>query len=150
MESMTVEVIADGLHLPPELLRMIVKTKGPDYVCMVTDSLRVAGTDITGEVLVSKGRDKKALIEDGVAKLMDRSAFAGSIATSDRLVRVMWKEAGIPLTDCIRMMSATPARVVGLDRELGTIHPGKRADFVVFDDDVNVYGVMVGGKLSVM
>lgn len=71
------------------------------------------------------------IIEDGVAKLCDRSAFAGSVATDDRLVRTAVEQAEIPLTDAVRMMSLTPAQIMRVDARKGSIAPGKNADFVV-------------------
>jgi N-acetylglucosamine-6-phosphate deacetylase len=86
------------------------------------------------------------IVEDGVAKLPDRSSFAGSVATSNQLVKVMWKDACIPLTDVICMMSATPARIAGVDSAKGSLEPGKDADIVLFDDDVNIIRTYVKGK----
>jgi len=139
-DEMDVEIIADGCHLPPELIRLIVKLKGPDRVSLITDSLQVAGTDAKE----SSCGTTKCIIEDGVCKLPDRSAFAGSIATTDRLVRVCTKDAGISLTDAVKMAAETPARVLGLNK--GTIAPGKDADILFFDEDVNVSRVIIGGK----
>ena len=85
------------------------------------------------------------IIEDGVAKLADRSAFAGSIATTDRLVRVMRDEAGAPIEDAVRMVSATPARIRGLTNK-GRLAPTFDADITVFDDDIQMYAVYRGGK----
>jgi N-acetylglucosamine-6-phosphate deacetylase len=135
-----VEIIADGCHLPPDLIKLIVKLKGVDRVSLVTDSLQVAGTTDKE----SSCGTTKCIIEDGVCKLLDRSAFAGSIATTDRLVRVCVKDAGIPLTDAITMAAATPARVLGLNK--GRIAAGLDADILFFDEDINVKCVFVGGE----
>ena len=85
------------------------------------------------------------IIEDGVCKLLDRSAFAGSIATADILLRVLTKEAGIPLCDAVKLLTKNPARVMHLDSK-GEIKAGKDADVVAFDGDVNVKSVFVGGE----
>ena len=74
---------------------------------------------------------------------MDRSAFAGSIATDDRLVRVMYHQVGIPLVDAVRMMTLTPADIIGLSEKKGSLQAGKDADLVCFDEDIVVCGVMV-------
>ena len=140
-DEMFVEIICDGKHLPPELIRLIYKIKGADNIALVTDSLSLAGTDKTHGFM----QNTEFIIEDGVCKLMDRSAFAGSIATTDRLVRVAVKEAGIPLVDAIRMMTATPARIMKLSRK-GSIAPGMDADMVVFDRDICVKAVFAMGK----
>ena len=85
------------------------------------------------------------VIEDGVAKLPDRTSFAGSVATFDRLVRNMVRMAGVPLTDAVKMAAATPARIMNLT-DRGAIVPGLRADLTLFDDDIRVSHVIVGGR----
>ena len=87
LDDLFVEVIADGKHLPDELLQLIYKIKGPDRICLVTDSMRAAGMADGVYVLGNKAQGMKVIVEDDVAKLPDRSAFAGSVATSNRLVR---------------------------------------------------------------
>ena len=93
-DDIDVETIADGCHLPPELLTMIYKIKGDNHMCLVTDSIRHGGMNNIENVECENG-NMPYIIEDGVAKLADRSAFAGSIATCDTLVRVCVKKAGI-------------------------------------------------------
>lgn len=88
------------------------------------------------------------IIEDGVCKLLDRSAFAGSIATADILLRVLTKEAEIPLTEAIKLITVNPAKMMGLDRK-GELLEGLDADMVIFDSDVNVKAVFVSGKRAV-
>ena len=142
-DDIYVEIIADGKHLPPELIRMIYKIKGKERVILVSDSLALAGTDVkTGRM-----QSTDFIIEDGVCKLLDRSAFAGSIATADRLISVVVKEAGIPLTEAVRMITKTPAEVMGLSSK-GTLEVGKDADITVFDRYINVRAAFVGGKLQ--
>lgn len=144
IDEMTVELIADGCHVPPELLNMVYKSKGADKIALVTDSMRAAGTDEKECLLGSLKNGQKALIEDGVAKLPDRSAFAGSIATMDRLVRTALA-AGIPLCDSIKMVTSTPAKLLGL-KSKGVLFPGNDADLVLFDRDITVSDVWVGGE----
>ena len=140
-DGISAEIIADGKHLPPELIRMIYKIKGADGIIAVTDSLSLAGTDVKcGRMSLTD-----FIIEDGVCKLLDRSAFAGSIATADILLRVLTAEANIPITEAIKLLTANPARVMGLT-DKGDISSGKDADIVIFDDDVRVKAVFVGGK----
>ncbi|MBQ8409866.1 MAG: N-acetylglucosamine-6-phosphate deacetylase [Clostridia bacterium] len=139
-DDVFVEIIADGKHLPSDLIRLIYKIKGSDRIALVTDSLALAGTDIKHGFMQST----EFIIEDGVCKLMDRSAFAGSVATADRLVRVITQEVGLPLTEAVKMMTATPAAIMGLNK--GALAAGYDADFVIFDDDVCVCGVFAGGE----
>ena len=140
-DGITAEIIADGKHLPPELIRMIYNIKGKDGIVAVTDSLSLAGTD------VKTGRMSQTdfIIEDGVCKLLDRSAFAGSIATADVLLRVLTREACIAIEDAIKLLTVNPARVMGLS-DKGELSPGKDADVVVFDSNVCVKAVFVGGE----
>ena len=88
--DLTVEVIADGCHLPVEILEMVYRLKGPEKVALTCDSMRCAGQNVKESVLGSLKNGQRVIIEDDVAKMPDRTAFAGSIATDDRLVRVMY------------------------------------------------------------
>ncbi len=140
-DDMYVEIICDGKHLPPELIKLIYKIKGADRIALVTDSLALAGTSETHGFM----QNTEFIIEDGVCKLMDRSAFAGSIATADRLVRVAVKEADISLVDAVKMMTETPAKIMGLS-EKGRIAPETDADFTVFDDNIEIQAVFTKGN----
>lgn len=138
LDGMYAEMIGDGRHLPPELLRMIFKIKGADKLCLVTDAIRYAGSSENGQVYDG---EIPYLIEDGVAKLADRSAFAGSIATTECIVKSV-TEAGIPLKDVVTMLTKTPATVMGLDG-YGSIQKGYNAIFTVLDKDLNVVNVEI-------
>ena len=139
-DEIFVEIIADGKHLPPDLIKLILKIKGTDKVALITDSLSVAGTEQKEGKMV----DTEYVIEDGVCKLKDRSAFAGSIATSDRLVRVLKDEVGVDIVDAVKMMSETPAKILGLKK--GILQSGYDADIIAFDENINVSDVWVMGK----
>lgn len=143
VDDIAVETIADGCHLPPELLKMIYKIKGADKMCLVTDSIRPGGLADSANPADLETEDY--LIEDGVAKLKDRSAFAGSIATADTLVRTCVKKAGIPLTEAVKMITQTPAEIMKLDKK-GKIMYGYDAEFVIFDEDINVVEVIRQSK----
>jgi len=146
LDELTVEVIADGCHLPPELLRFVWRVKGRENTCLVTDSMRCAGQDVSESIVGSRKNGQRAIVEDGVAKLPDRTAFAASIASADDLLRVMWKKAGVPLEDCVYMMTASPARVMKLDDRKGALKPGYDADVVLMDDTLHPIAVYVMGK----
>lgn len=143
-DGLDVEIIADGCHLPPEMIAMIHKIKGAAHVCLVTDAIRYGCLDSTEDVTDPNG-NVPYIIEDGVAKLSDRSAFAGSIASMDRLLRVAVQRAGIPLTEAVRMVTETPARIMGLSSK-GRLAPGLDADVVITDDELNVRDVLVSGR----
>ena len=147
IDEMSVEVIADGVHLPPSLLKLIYDSKGPSKIALVTDSMRAAGMPDGESISGSLADGRKVIVEDGVAKLMDRSAFAGSVATADRLVKTMVESVDIPLTDAIRMMTSTPASIIGVSDRKGTVAPGKDADLVVFDHDINIKMTIVKGNI---
>ena len=145
IDGMTVELIADGSHLPAELIKLVYKIKGPDKTVLITDSMRAAGMPEGESVLGSLRDGQKVVVEEGVAKLIDKSAFAGSVATADRLVRTVHKKAGIPLTDTIKMITATPAKIIGVSDTKGSIKKGYDADIVVFNDNIEVQTTIVGG-----
>jgi len=147
IEDMTVEIIADGIHLPPPLLKLVCKIKGPDKTALITDAMRGAGMPPGESILGGKKEGLRVIIEDGVAKLPDRSAFAGSIATADRLVRNMIQLAGQSVCDAVRMMTSTPAAIMGVGDRKGSLHTGKDADIVIFDDEVNIYYTIIGGEI---
>ncbi len=147
IDDMNVEIIADGVHLPKSLLQFVYKFKGPDKTALVTDSMRGAGMPDGESILGSLDKGQKVIIEDGVAKLPDRTAFAGSVATTDRLVRTMVSIAEIPLVEAVRMMTLTPARMMKIDQQKGSIQKNKDADFVIFDDNINVSYTILEGNV---
>ena len=141
------EAICDGIHLPPELLKLIYKVKGAERMILVSDSIRGAGlSENTDFVMGNKNTGTKAVISDGVAWLPDRSAYAGSVATFDRLIRTAVNQAQIPLTDAVKMSAETPAKAMGLSQK-GVLAPGYDADITVFDDKINVLLTIVGGTV---
>lgn len=113
----------------------------------MTDAMRGAGEAQGKSVLGSLENGREVLLEDGVAKLMDRSAFAGSICTADRLVRTIVYTAVASLPDAVRMMTQTPARILGMDQRLGTVAPRYNADLVVFDHLIEVQRVWTDGEI---
>jgi N-acetylglucosamine-6-phosphate deacetylase len=147
IDDMDVEVIADGIHCPPPLLRMVHKIKGADRVALITDAMRGAAMPEGESIIGSLQNGQRVIIEDGVAKLPDRSAFAGSVATADRLVRTVVHQAGVPLVEAVRMISMTPARILGIAAHKGSLGVGKDADIVLFDEDISVSATIVGGKI---
>ena len=143
IDGMDVELIADGKHLPASLLKFAVKHKGVDHIAIVTDATRFAG--------LPDGAEKTygftdVIIEDGVAKVPDRSCFSGSCATTNRLVRNMIQMADVTLTDAVRMATANPARMAQLP-DRGAIREGAYADIVIFDDNIDVSLTMVNGNV---
>ena len=149
LDGFAVEIIADGIHLPPELLRLILRCKNHDEIFLCTDSMRGAGMPDGKYMLGPKKNNYAALVENGIAVLPDRGAFAGSVATADRLIRVMVYQAGLPVWEAVKMITITPARLIGLDRLTGSLETNKRADLVIFDEDITVKAVYVNGVKTV-
>ena len=139
-DGMTIELIADGIHLPSTILKLAYKLKGVEHTCLVTDALSCAATE------GKETSNPRYIIEDGVCKLADRSSLAGSIATMDVLVRTM-TQAGIPLGDALRMASETPARLMGVSDRTGTLQRGKDADIIILDRNLTVRAVWSMGNL---
>lgn len=141
IDEMTAEVVVDGIHVPPTILRLIYKIKGPERSCVITDALACACAEN------AEAFDPRVIIEDGVCKLSDRSALAGSIATMDRLIRTLVQRADIPLDDAIRMASETPSKIMGVYDRKGSLARGKDADVMILDKDLNLRAVWAMGKL---
>lgn len=146
LDGMNVEIIADGCHLPISLLKLITKIKKKDSVALITDAMRAAGQDVETSYLGSADDALPVVIEDGVAKMMDRQGFAGSIATADRLIRTMQK-AQISLVDAVKMVTVNPLRMMQVGETKGELKAGFDADICLFDEDINVKSVMIGGNI---
>ncbi|MCD8170637.1 MAG: N-acetylglucosamine-6-phosphate deacetylase [Clostridiales bacterium] len=144
-DQLKVEIISDGIHLPPELLRLILKCKNHGDICLVTDSMRGAGMPVGPSLLGSRKNGVPVIIEGGIANMPDFTSFAGSVATTDRLVRVMVQEAGLPVWEAVKMASLNPASFLGIQETYGSIEPGKSADLLIFDDDIRISSVYVSG-----
>ncbi len=142
IDDMSVEVIADGRHLPATILRLVYKLKGVENMSLITCALKYAGYD--GEI----EPDSDFIIEDGVCKLKDHSSLAGSIATMDKVVKVAI-ESGIPMEDAIRMATESPAKVMNCFDRTGSLEEGKDADIVLMNKDLEVTGVWAQGKRHV-
>jgi N-acetylglucosamine-6-phosphate deacetylase len=147
IDEMDVEIIADGVHLPAPLLKLIYKIKGPDKIALITDAMRAAGMPPGESIIGNIHTGLKVIVEDGVSKMPDRSSFAGSVATADRLVRTMIYMAGVSLVDAIRMITLTPASIMKISGQKGSLTVGKDADIVIFDEDISVHTTMVKGKI---
>lgn len=150
IDDMTVEIIGDGKHLPKSLLQLIYKIKGSDKICLVTDSMRAAGMPEGEYLLGSLQNGQKVIVEDGVAWLPTKDAFAGSVATANKLVKTMVEIAEVPLLEAVKMITSTPAKVINVFDRKGSITPGKEADIVVFDKDINIKLVIVRGEIKIM
>jgi len=146
-DHLSTQVIADGKHLPPSLLKLIYKCKGANKISLITDGLGPSASDIPEGTVYTQGNGVEIILDDGVMKMMDKQAFAGSCATMSRLVKNMVELADVPLHEAVNMASLTPATVVGVKNK-GKLAPGYDADVVLFDNKFTVSLVMVkGGKI---
>lgn len=146
-DGMNVEIIADGIHVPQDLLHLLLKIKGVDKIALVTDSMRAAGMPEGPSILGSLADGQEVIVEDGVAKLMDRTSFAGSVATADRLVRTMVQIAGCSIAEAVRMITENPAKIMGISERKGQVKTGMDADIVIFDDNINIKNTIITGKI---
>lgn len=147
IDEMNVEIIADGIHLPPPLLRLVYKIKGAGKIALITDAMRAAGMPPGESILGSRHDGLRVIVEDGVAKLPDRSAFAGSVATADQCVRTMIMQADVPLPDAVTMMTRTPAAIMNVSDRKGSLVAGMDADIVIFDEHIKIDTTIIGGKI---
>jgi N-acetylglucosamine-6-phosphate deacetylase len=147
-DRLTTEIIADGHHLPAELMKLAFKCKGRDRLCLVSDAMRGTGMPAGGQYTFG-GRDGQiAIMEPGVAVMPDRSGFASSTTPLNRIVATAIRMMGISLADAIHMASLTPARVLRIDATKGSLEAGKDADVVVFDDPAEVTCTIVAGQVA--
>ncbi len=143
LEALSVEVIGDGKHLPPSLLQLIFKNKGISRVVGITDSISATGL---GEGEYRLG-GKPIVVEDGVAKLKDRTAFAGSVAWTNQIVKNFRDLVGLSLEDAVKPLTVVPARLFGLYPERGVIREGSFADLTLFNDDIEVFYTIREGEI---
>jgi N-acetylglucosamine-6-phosphate deacetylase len=141
-DDVTVDMIADGIHLDPFMLKLLVKIKGVRGISLISDAIAAAGKGdgdyaIWGETIsVKNGRTSNA-----------SGSIAGSVITMLDAVRTM-RSLGLSYVDIAQMASTNPARLLGLDHECGSIEPGKRADLVALDADGSVHLALQGGVLK--
>ena len=144
--DMTTELIADGRHLAPELLRFVLTMKGAARTALVTDCMRALDLP-PGEYTFGPLDGGEVVYSDGTVGLMpDRSGLASSVRGMDFMVRHVHRTVGVDLPTAVRMASLTPATILGMEREAGSLEAGKRADLLLLDNDLAVSAVWVGGQ----
>ena len=151
-DGMTVEVIADGCHLPKELLQLIYKIKGAHNIALITDCSAAAGSQSINAKIGSRNNGMPVVVKDGVAFLEDMSSFAGSIATADKLFNTMFNSTNAGLENCIKMLTETPSKILEIDDKKGFVREGYDADFVIFDltnNKMAIKNVIVNGKIVI-
>jgi N-acetylglucosamine-6-phosphate deacetylase len=142
-DNVTVEMIGDGKHLPPTLMRLAYRAIGADRLCLISDA--TSGAGLPDGTRFRMG-EMEYVVGEGVGMLLDYTAFAGSTTLLNQMVGIVIEQVGVPLVEAVRMASLTPARVIGVDARKGSLAPGKDADLVVFDNDFSPWLVIVGGR----
>ncbi len=152
-DRLTLELIADNHHLPPELVRLAYRCKGAEKICLVSDCLRAGGMPIDGKLyslgLLGDETAQRFKVADGVAVLPDGTRYAGSIQPLSQMVRNLVLDCNVPLADAVRMASLTPATVVRMQDRIGSIAVGKYADLCILDSDLQVVNTMVNGQFLI-
>lgn len=147
LDDLYVELICDGMHLPPDLLRYIFRFKRHDRIIACSDSMRGAGMSDGPSILGSKKDGTEVIIEDGIAKMLDRTCFAGSVATGIRMLKTLVSIMEIEIVEASKYLSLYPAKTISMDKEIGSIEENKKADIVFIDKDLNIIDVLINGKL---
>jgi N-acetylglucosamine-6-phosphate deacetylase len=142
--ELTCELIADFIHIKPEVLRLVIKTKDPQNIILVSDAMEAGGLD-DGEYLLG---GQKVYVNDGEARLKD-GKLAGSVLTLDRALKNMIDTVELPIYEVVNMVTLNPARKLGLDHKIGKIREGLMADLILFDRNFNLKEVYVSGERRV-
>ena len=136
-----VEIISDGVHLHPSVVRAMFKMFEPHRICLISDSIR--GTGMPTGIYELGGQ--AIMVRDGRSNLVNGGAIAGSAMNLTDCFRQAVK-FGIPLEDAVRAASYNPARAVSIASETGSLKPGKDADILILDADLSVVAVYVSGE----
>ena len=144
-DDVTIELIADGRHIPKQSMQLAHRIKGADRIALITDGMRIAGTNMTHGILGAQDTGVPVVVKDEVVQLTDFSSYAGSICTMDRAFRTAYRDYGLPLCDVCKMTSLTPARLCGVETRKGSLTIGKDADIVVMSPELLVKHVFIHG-----
>ncbi len=136
-------LIGDGWHVGPQLMKLLIKVKGVDKVCFVTDAMPAVGLPDG----IHKVGDVEAVVENGIARLKDNTAYAGSVTTMNVCVRNGINQVGLSLVDAVRMSSLTPAKIIGVANRKGSLENGKDADITIFDNNINIKNTIAKGEV---
>ncbi len=137
----TIEIIADGIHVHPAIIKLVLTARGPQHVVLITDAIAAAGLAEGDYTFVGR----KITVRDGVVRLED-GALAGSILTLDHAVRNIVAFTTISWSEAIAMATSVPARITGIADRKGKIAPGADADLIALDSEGFVQGTWVRGN----
>jgi len=140
--DLTFDLIADGIHLSPEFIRLLCRICTPEQIVLITDAMRAAGLaegtyELGGQVVIVQGKEAR----------LTGGALAGSLLTLDAAVANLMRFTGMTLAEAIRHVTINPARKLGLEQRKGSIRPGKDADLVLLSDQTEVLATWVEGEL---
>jgi N-acetylglucosamine-6-phosphate deacetylase len=145
-DEITTEVIADGKHLPPELIKLVVKAKGIDKVCVVTDAFRGAGMP-SGVYTFGPKDGQEAVVQDGMSVMPDRTGYASGVVRMKDHIQTLINLVGLSLTDAVKMATIIPAKIIGVDDRMGSLEVGKDANILILDDDIEIHNTVINGKM---
>ncbi len=146
LEELTVEFIADGRHVPPELIMLAIKAKGIDKVCVVTDAMRGAGMP-SGVYTFGPSDGQEVLVQDEIAIMPDRTGYASTVMRTKDLVKTLIDLVGLSISDAVKMASIVPARIIGVDDRMGSLEKGKQADIIIVDENIEVIHTVIDGSI---
>ena len=139
-DAVTCELIGDTFHVHPSVYNILYKLK-PDGIVLITDCMRAGGMP-DGEYSLGG----QPVFKNGIACRLKDGTVAGSVLTLNKAVKNVWQHTGLPLCEVVKMASLRPARLIGEDREIGSLSVGKRADIVIADEEMSVKKTIIGGK----
>jgi len=145
LDCLYTEIIADGHHIPLNIIALNYKIKTANKMVLVTDAMMAASCEDGAYYIGGKEAGLKAIKKGDIALVEDLSGFAGSVATTNHLIRIA-KKVGIPLVEAVKMLTLTPATLINADKELGSIEKGKKADLIIFDDNIDIFQSFIDGK----
>lgn len=148
LDDLSVSVIGDDVHLPARLVEMIVKQKGAGNAILISDAMRAAGMPDGEYVLGDLEDDNRIRVKDGRAQTLDGTSLAGSTVAMDTCLQTAAGKADLPLEDAVRMATLNPARMLGVEHQMGSLSPGKQADIVILDPDFSVQHAIVDGRIA--
>lgn len=143
-ERLTSELITDGKHLSAEILRLALAVKGYQKLAIVTDAMRGAGMP-DGEYTFGPRHGMRTIVRNRESRIPDGTALASSVFAMNEMVRIFRQATGCALWQAVRMASLTPATILGRQAELGSLAPGKLADLLILDEQLEVRAAYVGG-----
>jgi len=136
------ELIADKIHVHPAIFKLLTKVKGSDRLILITDAMRAAcmkqGTYELG--------GQQVIVEQGAVRLAD-GTLAGSVLRLNEAVRNLWENTNMSLPEVIAAVTSNPAALLGMSNEIGSLEAGRKADIVIFDENIDIKGTIVAGKL---